>query len=64
MFMQISLHVSEVNAAIALFSGAAEKIRMQAEQQAQAAMQPPPPATPPVDAPQAQHVEENSGLTD
>ena len=38
MEMQINLHVSEVNAAIALFSGAAEKIRAQAEAQAQAAM--------------------------
>ena len=28
--MQIELHVSEVNAAIALFSGLAEKIREQA----------------------------------
>ena len=45
MEMQINLHVSEVNAAIALFSGAAEKIRAQAEAQAQAAMAvPAPPA--------------------
>jgi hypothetical protein len=64
MFMNIQLHVSEVNAAIALFSGAAEKIRMQAEAQAQAAMQPPPPPVPPVEAPKAEHVEEVSGLTD
>jgi hypothetical protein len=28
--MQIELHVSEINAAIALFSGVAEKIREQA----------------------------------
>ena len=38
MEMQITLHVSEVNAAIALFSGAATKIQQQAEAQAQAAM--------------------------
>ena len=38
MQMQINLHVSEVNAAIALFSGLATKIQHQAEAQAQAAM--------------------------
>jgi|APCry1669192010_1035390.scaffolds.fasta_scaffold00654_15 hypothetical protein len=44
MQMNINLHVSEINAAIALFSGAAEKIRQQAEMQAQAMMQPIAPA--------------------
>ncbi len=33
--MQIELHVSEINAAIALFSGVAEKIREQAISQSQ-----------------------------
>lgn len=39
MYMTIHLHVSEVNAAIALFSGAATKIQQQAEQQAMAQAQ-------------------------
>lgn len=39
--MQIELHVSEINAAIALFSGVAEKIREQAIAQSQPPEQPP-----------------------
>lgn len=46
--MQIELHVSEINAAIALFSGVAEKIREQAIAQSQPPM-PPAPLEPPVD---------------
>ena len=45
--MQIELHVSEVNAAIALFSGLAEKFREQAIAQSQPP-QPPTPVEPPV----------------
>ena len=43
MYLQINLHVSELNAAIALFAGAAEKLRQQAEAQ----LQPPMPVAPP-----------------
>ena len=50
--MQLDLHVSEINAAIALFSGLAEKIREQAIAQSQP---PQPPVEPPV---------ENAGGTD
>lgn len=62
MQMQITMHVSEVNAAIALFSGAAEKIR----DQAMAQSMPPQPMVPqpPVDTPKVDIVDENSGLTD
>jgi hypothetical protein len=59
MQMHIQMHVSEVNAAIALFSGAAEKIREQAMAQS---MPPAPPEQPP--ASPVEHVEETSGLTD
>ena len=38
--MQIELHVSEINAAIALFSGVAEKFREQAIAQSQPPEQP------------------------
>jgi hypothetical protein len=62
MQMHIQMHVSEVNAAIALFSGAAEKIREQAMAQSQLAAMPAPPGQPPV--PPVEHVEETSGLTD
>jgi len=61
MQMQIVMHVSEVNAAIALFSGAAEKIRDQAMAQS---MPPQLPEQPPMDAPKVDIVGENSGLTD
>jgi hypothetical protein len=44
--MQIELNVSEINAAIALFSGVAEKFREQAIAQAQAAMTPQPAQAP------------------
>ena len=50
--MIIDLHVSEINAAIALFSGLAEKIREQAIAQSQ------PPAPP------EQPVDESAGGTD
>ena len=50
--IQIDLHVSEINAAIALFSGVAEKIREQAIAQSQ-------PPEPP-----EQPVAENAGGTD
>ena len=63
MQMNILLHVSEVNAAIAVFSGIAEKIREQAVAQSQPPMVPEmPPEQPP--APPVEHVEETSGLTD
>jgi len=52
--MQIDLHVSEINAAIALFSGLAEKIREQAIAQST-------PPTPPQEPPP---VVENAGGTD
>ena len=42
--MQIDLHVSEINAAIALFSGVAEKIREQAIAQSTPPEQPPVPS--------------------
>ena len=51
--MQIDLHVSEINAAIALFSGVAERIREQAMAQAM-----PPQPQPPEPQP------ENAGGTD
>ena len=54
--MQIELHVSEINAAIALFSGVAEKIREQAIAQSQ------PPEPPPQPVPDT--VEESAGGTD
>lgn len=63
MEMQINLHVSEVNAAIALFSGAAEKIRAQAEAQAQAAMAQQAPAVP-APAPEVVDPPEAVGGTD
>lgn len=43
MYLSVNLHVSELNAAIALFAGAAEKLRQQAEAQ----LQPPVPVAPP-----------------
>ena len=46
MYLQINLHVSELNAAIALFAGAAEKLRQQAEAQLQPPMPVPPPEPP------------------
>ena len=52
--MQIDLHVSEINAAIALFSGVAEKIREQAIAQSA------PPAPPQEPLPEV----ENAGGTD
>ena len=52
--MNIELHVSEVNAAIALFSGLAEKIRDQAIAQSQ----PPEPAQP------EQPTDQSAGGTD
>jgi hypothetical protein len=53
--MQIDLHVSEINAAIALFSGVAEKIREQAIAQSQ-----PPELPQPVQDP----VDQSAGGTD
>jgi hypothetical protein len=44
MILNVNLHVSELNAAIALFAGAAEKLRQQAEAQLQPPM--PVPAAP------------------
>jgi hypothetical protein len=52
--MQIDLHVSEINAAIALFSGLAEKIREQAIAQ----------STPPAPPQEPPPVVENAGGTD
>ena len=48
--MQIELHVSEINAAIALFSGVAEKIREQAIAQSEQPVVPQP-VQDPVDEP-------------
>ena len=48
--MQIDLHVSEINAAIALFSGLAEKIREQAIAQSQPPQPPMPDPSIPDDA--------------
>ena len=59
MHMNIQLHVSEINAAIALFAGVVDKMRVQAEAQAQAMMQPPAPPTPPEEPPV-----QNAGGTD
>jgi hypothetical protein len=52
--MQIELHVSEINAAIALFSGVAEKIREQAIAQ----------STPPAPPIEESAPVENAGGTD
>jgi len=52
--MQIELHVSEINAAIALFSGVAEKIREQAIAQ----------STPPAPPQEPQPEVESVGGTD
>lgn len=53
MMLNFNMHVSELNAAIALFAGAAEKLRQQAEAQ----LQPPMPVPPQPAAPVAETVE-------
>jgi hypothetical protein len=60
--MQLDLHVSEINAAIALFSGLAEKIREQAIAQSQ----PPQPPMPDPNIPDNAEIipVENAGGTD